>query len=406
MLISFIVPVYNRKDILHECMESLLKSPWKDYEIILVDDASTDGSSILCDKYEMEYSFVHTIHLKENCGPGMARNYGVTIAQGEWIFFADSDDVLITENLEVVATKINSLPPEVDIIAVDTVDEFNRVRWLQPYFQSEEILSCLTFMQRHSMRLQLALWNYIFRRNYIQSHKLLFLPLYAHEDLCFFLDVFDTAKYIACIPVFYYCYRRGVSSNSLVTQNQCNYSLVPYEQHITKLCAYIRDYTNRGDLFRQGIYTQLLVDASLNVVRILAQQHSSIYCRPKVSEPEISPEGLIRKGLIPFLEDILHKCLMSNSGIRCYVALANQTTLCLVDYLFSYGYQVQGIIDNGVKNVKTPQGRKIPVYSREEIKKVCTNEPIFLTSNWLVSSKLKIYFQNNHLVSLRWGWHR
>ena len=82
MLLPFIIPVYNRAAILHECIDSILKSSWHDYELILVDDASTDQSGLLCDRYEEQYSFIHTVHLSKNQGPGVARNYGLNIFNG------------------------------------------------------------------------------------------------------------------------------------------------------------------------------------------------------------------------------------------------------------------------------------------------------------------------------------
>lgn len=97
--VSVIVPVYNVEDYLEDCMKSLLGQTLKEFEIILIDDGSTDSSGIMCDKYASEYCQVSVIH-KENGGLGEARNTGVSIANGKYIYFIDSDDLLKKDALQ------------------------------------------------------------------------------------------------------------------------------------------------------------------------------------------------------------------------------------------------------------------------------------------------------------------
>lgn len=90
-LISVIVPVYNVERYLEKCLKSLVCQTYKNLEIIIVDDGSSDASSYICDKYAQEYAYVSTFH-KKNGGQSSARNYGVKKATSEWIVFVDSDD--------------------------------------------------------------------------------------------------------------------------------------------------------------------------------------------------------------------------------------------------------------------------------------------------------------------------
>ena len=99
-MISVIVPIYNVEDYLHYAMESLVNQTYKDFEVILVDDGSTDDSGKLCDQYASEYDWVSAYH-KENGGLSDARNYGVAKAKGEWIVFLDPDDYFETFALEL-----------------------------------------------------------------------------------------------------------------------------------------------------------------------------------------------------------------------------------------------------------------------------------------------------------------
>jgi len=95
-LISVIVPVYNVKDYLDECVRSLLAQSYRELEIILVDDGSTDGSGEMCDGYAASDSRVKVIH-KENGGLSSARNAGIDVATGEYLSFVDSDDFIHPE---------------------------------------------------------------------------------------------------------------------------------------------------------------------------------------------------------------------------------------------------------------------------------------------------------------------
>lgn len=92
-LISIIIPVYNMELYLNRCVDSVLKQSYRNIEVILVDDGSTDRSGIICDQYKNEDVRVKVIH-RENGGLSKARNSGLEVAQGEYIGFVDSDDYL------------------------------------------------------------------------------------------------------------------------------------------------------------------------------------------------------------------------------------------------------------------------------------------------------------------------
>ena len=96
---SIVVPVYNVKEYMEECMDSLVTQTYKAYEIILVDDGSTDGSAELCDMYAEKFSCVKAFH-KINGGLSDARNYGIDRVSGDYMIFVDSDDYIDTNTLQ------------------------------------------------------------------------------------------------------------------------------------------------------------------------------------------------------------------------------------------------------------------------------------------------------------------
>ena len=98
-VISVIVPVYNAEKYLERCIDSILRQTFSDFELILVDDGSKDGSGRICEKYAGNDHRIRVIH-QENKGQASARNRGVSNAVGEWIVFVDSDDMIHQQMLE------------------------------------------------------------------------------------------------------------------------------------------------------------------------------------------------------------------------------------------------------------------------------------------------------------------
>ena len=91
MKFSVIIPVYNSAPFLHKCIGSIVEQQYNDYELILVDDGSTDASQDICQEYADKYGHIRLIR-QENSGPSAARNRGIDCARGEFITFVDSDD--------------------------------------------------------------------------------------------------------------------------------------------------------------------------------------------------------------------------------------------------------------------------------------------------------------------------
>lgn len=120
-MVSIIVPVYNTKKYLKDCLESLLNQTYKNYEIILVDDGSTDGSDVICDKYSKKDKSIKVYHIN-NSGVSFARNYGIKNSNGKWITFVDSDDIITLDYLESL---INSTDEEVDMVIGRTISFIN-----------------------------------------------------------------------------------------------------------------------------------------------------------------------------------------------------------------------------------------------------------------------------------------
>ena len=95
-LISIIIPIYNSERFIDRCLYSVLNQSFSDFEVILVDDGSTDSSPVLCDAYALKDNRIKVFH-RQNGGASAARNFGLSVASGRYISFVDSDDYIHKE---------------------------------------------------------------------------------------------------------------------------------------------------------------------------------------------------------------------------------------------------------------------------------------------------------------------
>ena len=109
---SIIIPIYNTAAWIPACIESIINQSFSDFEILLIDDGSTDGSGVICDMYTKTDSRIRVFH-KKNGGVSSARNYGLDKATGEWIYFVDSDDELLPDCLRIMTGYIRD---DIDIV--------------------------------------------------------------------------------------------------------------------------------------------------------------------------------------------------------------------------------------------------------------------------------------------------
>ena len=100
--ISVIVPVYQAEKYLYRCLDSMARQTFSDWELLLVNDGSTDGSAALCDRFAAKDSRVRVFHRKKNQGVSEARNLGLHEAKGEFIAFLDADDCYEFQALETL----------------------------------------------------------------------------------------------------------------------------------------------------------------------------------------------------------------------------------------------------------------------------------------------------------------
>lgn len=137
-IISIIVPVYNVENYLEKCVTSILRQTFSDFELILVDDGSTDSSGGLCERLKERDSRIIVIH-KENGGLSSARNAGIDIAKGSYLGFVDSDDFISTDMYEELLQAIEEY--DADLAICDLVNCYGKIPDIQRIRTKTEVLT-------------------------------------------------------------------------------------------------------------------------------------------------------------------------------------------------------------------------------------------------------------------------
>ena len=124
--LSVIIPVYNAEKFLDKCINSILNQPYKDLEIVLVDDSSTDASAAICDGYAENYDFIKVIH-KEHRGPIHTRKAGFLNSCGEYVSYIDSDDYIESGMYEYMMKMISEHDADIGISDIVIETESSRI---------------------------------------------------------------------------------------------------------------------------------------------------------------------------------------------------------------------------------------------------------------------------------------
>ena len=218
-LISIIIPIYNGEKYLKVCLDSILAQTYTHFELILVDDGSTDTSSQICDAYAESDSRVITYHIS-NGGVSHARNYGINVAKGCWITFIDCDDWITPDYLKDFASQ-NLEPSTLYIIQADKVENGKIKPW--PYLYKEGICKLKAGNERIIDKLLVygTPWGKFFNSAVVKENKILFdEQISNHEDTLFYFEYIRRIKNIRILSSRYY-YR--IESTGSLSKNMAKY---------------------------------------------------------------------------------------------------------------------------------------------------------------------------------------
>ncbi len=233
MLFSVIIPVFNVEKYLKECVDSVLKQTFTDYELILVDDGSTDTSGALCDKFAAANDKIKVIH-KENGGAADSRNVGIRAALGDYIICLDSDDYVIEEDFFAdIKEKLSKT--DADIVLYKYCQFTDGETKLQPCTfsfstassakSSDELLAAIV----KADAFYAAAWNKVVRRILLKDNNIEFEVGITGEDNEWYLHLLTSAECRFAVidkPYIAYRQRAGSVTKTIKLKNLTDYIYV------------------------------------------------------------------------------------------------------------------------------------------------------------------------------------
>ena len=210
--ITVVIPIYNSEASLQRCIESVLNQKYNNFELLLIDDGSTDTSGKICDSYVAKDSRVKVFH-KKNGGVSSARNLGLENSRGEWITFVDADDWIKTEYLEHLVSHIQE---NVDLVISYSEIFRKNYSYIEKY--PSQLINDSNFeimFSENDMYWHTAPWSKLYRSSLIQDLDLKFKEgMHIGEDACFLYEFMLGSRNIFISSDTDYCYNQ-VSENSL-----------------------------------------------------------------------------------------------------------------------------------------------------------------------------------------------
>ncbi len=267
--LSIIIPLYNVEEYIERCILSIVTQSINNdsYELILVNDGSTDRSQSIINQLQKKHSSIKLIY-KENEGLSSARNKGLDIASGDYIFFVDADDWISSNTLSKLLNTINTHPE--DIILFKTAEvypnkevkainfhlpESNKTLLVEDYICDYTILS--------------AAWQGLFKRNLFSDHNIRMPKGFLAEDDDLVIKLFSVAETIYYLPIEVYNYYQRPQSISNSSDDKHNTRLIRYRIYIFGgLVKYSQSFTGERKI---GLERKLNF-ISLDIIRLLIRK--------------------------------------------------------------------------------------------------------------------------------------
>lgn len=212
-LISIIIPIYNVESYLKQCLESLKDQALKDFEVILVNDGSTDNSLTICREYS---SLLPNCKVLEQCNQGVsaARNKGIQHASGNYLYFMDSDDWLDINFIELLTNQIHKHDFDVFIFGYNKVNSSGElINKIMPRNESiiEKNKNFENLFEFLNEGIGLAVWDKVIKTSIVKENKIFFEKMRNAEDFVFSMEIFSKIQSVKIISFNPYNYRIQIS---------------------------------------------------------------------------------------------------------------------------------------------------------------------------------------------------
>ena len=259
--------MYNVENYLYRCINSILAQEYTDLEILLIDNGSTDSSGSICDTYASEYSNISAYHI-ENHGVGSARNFGLAKAQGEFICFVDADDYLVGN---LFSDMENQLDSGLDLLVFSyynslekNLSETTRSAKILPIEGKKDRNQFIAlFTELFLSDMMYTVWNKIYRREFLEEHRIMFEQYELGEDVRFNLNVFECVHTISFSKTCYYVYVSGRTDSAMGQYNP--YRMSYQLEELEKVDQLMTGWDIHDDQFIDQIKARILMSNIQNI---------------------------------------------------------------------------------------------------------------------------------------------
>ena len=303
MMISVIVPVYSRSNLLIDCIESILGQTYRNIQLILVDDGSPDNCGQICDGYAKKDERITVIH-KENGGVATARNAGLEMACGDWLYFLDADDYLEPDALNSIIAKANET--RADLVFFDTM-EFTYGKGMRKgalntnkdYF--DELYDYDVF--KVFLGMENSVWSFIVKTDRIKGIFRFREDIHYTDDAIFRLECYPNIGSFAYLKKAVHNRRLSVGNYSQSRQEyNKEVKFLIIQAHLGLLNKY--DYPDNAT----GLINARLINVIIYAATSIFDKRSEIHFSQKVFEcEEILSLDSMRCALLEYDRDILSK---------------------------------------------------------------------------------------------------
>ncbi len=206
--LSIIIPVYNTEKYLSECLDSILNQSFQDFEVICVDDCSTDNSFALLKDYENSDERIKVLQNDVNLGAGLSRNKGFDVAQGEYILFFDSDDWLLEDSLTIIYDRAKNNNLDILILNYNYYDNIKK-KYLasQNLPKNKSIYNVVTDYKCDEEVFLIWCSNRCYKREFLLENNLYFNNWKNFEDVVFYIQALKKASRIMVLADILFIFR-------------------------------------------------------------------------------------------------------------------------------------------------------------------------------------------------------
>lgn len=277
--LSIIVPVYNVENYLRRCLDSILLQPSSiTYEILLIDDGSSDKSGAICDEYQSNFPNVFVSHI-ENNGVAEARNLGISLSKGNYLYFMDPDDFLSDNFFDKISS---NLKQKWDVLCFgynEIKENRNTVLSCRPHFYTHCGLLGKNefrneFIELFKTDMMYNVWSRIYNKTFILKHDIRFPNKQIGEDTLFNFQVYRHLNTVLFINSTLYNYIAGRSGSALTSFHPRRIEIQLDElQELQKL---LKEFQIEDETLIQEIKTKIVVSAAFQISNLKLRRQKKI----------------------------------------------------------------------------------------------------------------------------------